>query len=135
MSFDHLPSIKKIIHEQLLTIHQNWIKVQNIIPSAIYGIRSYKRGATLSKHVDRVETHHISSIIIVDKDLTCGCQNKKYGDDWPLDIQGHDGEWYKVYAEPGDMIMYESAICEHGREEAFQGTHYRNFYVHYKLTN
>ena len=135
MSFDHLPSIKKIIHEQLLTIHQNWIKVQNIIPSAIYGIRSYKRGATLSKHVDRVETHHISSIIIVDKDLNCGCQNRKYGDDWPLDIQGHDGEWYKVFAEPGDMIMYESAICEHGREEAFQGTHYRNFYVHYKLTN
>ncbi len=84
---------------------------------------------------DRVETHHISSIIIVDKDLTCGCQNRKYGDDWPLDIQGHDGEWYKVYAEPGDIILYESAICEHGREEPFQGTFFRNFYVHYKLTN
>jgi prolyl 4-hydroxylase len=135
MSFDHLPALKNLIHQQLLPIHKEWIGGQNIDPSFIYGIRSYKRGATLTKHVDRVETHHISSIIIVDKDLTCGCQNRKYGDDWPLDIQGHDGEWYKVYAEPGDIILYESAICEHGREEPFQGTFFRNFYVHYKLTN
>jgi hypothetical protein len=42
-------------------------------------------------------------------------------DDWPLDIQGHDGEWYKVYAQPGDMILYESAVCEHGRKEALGG--------------
>ena len=29
--------------------------------------RSYQRGATLAKHVDRIATHHISTIIIVDK--------------------------------------------------------------------
>ena len=134
MSFDHLPSMKSLIHQQLLPVHQEWIGGQSIDPSFIYGIRSYKKGATLTPHVDRVETHHISSIIIVDKDLRCGCQNKKYGDDWALDIQGHDGEWYKIYAEPGDMIMYESAICEHGRKDPFQGNFYRNFYVHYQLT-
>ena len=35
--------------------------------------------------------------------IRCGClKNKKpEADDWPLDIQGHDGEWYKVYAQPG----------------------------------
>ena len=65
--------------------------------------------------------------------MTCGCQNKKYADDWPLDIQGHDKEWYKVYAKPGDMILYESAICEHGRKEPFAGEFFRNFYVHYQL--
>ena len=32
-----------------------------------------------------------------------------------------------------DMILYESAVCEHGRKEVFGGTHFRNFYVHYKL--
>jgi prolyl 4-hydroxylase len=133
MSFDHLPAMKKIIHEQLLPVHKEWIGGHNLDPSFVYGIRSYKKGATLTPHVDRVETHHISSIIIVDKDLTCGCQNKKYGDDWALDIQAHDGEWYKVYAEPGDMILYESAICEHGRKDPFQGKFFRNFYVHYKL--
>jgi len=133
LSFDALPSIRTLIHKQLLSTHQEWIKNENIEPSFIYGIRSYKKGATLTPHVDRVETHHISSIIIVDKDLACGCSNKPEADDWPLDIQGHDGEWYKVYAQPGDMILYESAICEHGRLEPFGGTFFRNFYVHYKF--
>lgn len=132
LSYDHLPSIRDFIHKNLLNVHRDFAGV-DIEPSFIYGIRSYLKGATLASHKDRVETHHISSIIIVDKDLRCGCQNKEFGDDWPLDIQGHDGEWYKVYAQPGDMILYESAICEHGRKESFQGKYFRNFFVHYKL--
>lgn len=132
LSFNSIPSIRTLIHNQLLPIHEKFSGA-NLEPSFVYGIRSYTKGATLKSHVDRVETHHISSIIIVDKDLRCGCQNREFGDDWPLDIQGHDGEWYKVYAQPGDMILYESAVCEHGRKEPFQGKYFRNFFVHYKL--
>jgi len=132
LSFDNIPSVKKILHKELQPIHEDFCG-RKLEPSFIYGIRSYEKGSSLTEHVDRVETHHISSIIIVDKDLTCGCQNKKYADDWPLDIQGHDGEWYKVYAQPGDMILYESAICKHARKELFGGKYFRNFYVHYKL--
>ena len=132
MSFDHLPSVRKLIHQQLLKTHEEWVK-ESLLPSFVYGIRSYTKGATLTPHVDRIATHHISSIVIVDKDLDCGCQSKPNADDWPLDIQGHDGDWYKVYAQPGDMILYESAVCEHGRKETFGGTYFRNFYVHYKL--
>jgi prolyl 4-hydroxylase len=132
MSFDHLPSVRKLIHQQLLKSHEEWVK-ESLLPSFVYGIRSYTRGATLTPHVDRIATHHISSIVIVDKDLACGCQSKPNADDWPLDIQGHDGDWYKVYAQPGDMVLYESAVCEHGRKETFGGTYFRNFYVHYKL--
>ena len=124
--FEHLTSIRSLIHKQLQPIHEEFAKVK-IEPSFIYGIRSYKNGATLIKHVDRVETHHVSSIIIVGKDL--GEANK----DWPLDIQSHDGEWHKVYAQPGEMILYESAICEHGRVETFEGNSFDNFFVHYKL--
>jgi prolyl 4-hydroxylase len=127
LSFDHIPNIRSLIHQQLLQIHQEWCGV-NIKPSFVYGIRSYKKGAILASHVDRIETHHISSIIIVDKDL---------GDneDWALDIQGHDGQWHKVYAQAGDMILYESAICEHARLDPFQGNYFNNFFVHYKLTD
>ena len=132
LSFDSLPSIRTLIHAQLLPIHEEFSGVK-LEPSAVYGIRSYTKGATLKAHVDRIETHHISSIIIVDKDLRCGCQNKEFGDDWALDIQDHEGSWHKVYAEPGDMILYESAICEHGRSQPFQGKYYRNFFVHYKI--
>ena len=131
-SFEHLTTIRSLIHKQLQPMHEEFCG-QQLEPSFIYGIRSYKQGATLVKHVDRVETHHISSIIIVDKDLRCGCGYKEFGDDWPLDIQDHNGEWHKVYTEPGDMILYESAICEHGRTEPFQGKSFNNFYVHYKL--
>lgn len=132
LSFEHLPSIRAAIHKELQPVHEEFCGVA-IEPSFIYGIRSYTKGATLINHVDRVETHHISSIIIVDKDLRCGCKHKEFADDWPLDIQDHDGNWHKVYAEPGDMILYESAICEHGRQEPFGGEFFRNFFVHYKL--
>ncbi len=69
----------------------------------------------------------------MDKDLRCGCQHKEFGDDWALDIQDHNGNWNKVYANVGEMILYESARCAHGRVDSFQGTYFRNFYVHYQL--
>jgi prolyl 4-hydroxylase len=127
LSFDHIPSIRTLIHEQLLNIHKEWSGA-NIEPSFVYGIRSYKKGAVLASHVDRIATHHISSIIIVDKDLGGN-------PDWALDVKDHNGNWVKVYAQPGDMILYESAVCEHGRIEPFQGNFFNNFYVHYKLTD
>ena len=132
MDFGFLKTIKEILHEELQPSHEEFCG-RALKPTFIYGIRSYLKGATLKEHKDRIDTHHISSIIIVDKDLTCGCPNKKYADDWPLDIQGHDKEWYKVYAQPGDMILYESAVCEHGRKEPFAGEFFRNFYVHYQI--
>ena len=92
ISYDHIPHIRNLIHNQLLPIHRDFAGV-DIEPSAMYGIRSYLRGASLIEHTDRIETHHIASVILVDKDLRCGCQNKENGDDWPLDIKGHDGEW------------------------------------------
>ena len=132
ISYDHIPHIRNLIHNQLLPIHKEFAGV-DIEPSAMYGIRSYLKGSSLVEHTDRIETHHITSTILIDKDLKCGCKNKDNGDDWALDIKSHDGEWYKVYLEPGYMILYESAICPHGRFDHFQGTHYRSFFAHYKI--
>jgi prolyl 4-hydroxylase len=133
LSLDHLPTIRSIIHEQLLQTHIDFGGV-DIEPTFIYGIRSYNKGAILGSHVDRIATHHISSIIIVDKDLECGCSvTKGVENDWALDIQDHEGNWHKIYAEIGDIILYESAVCEHARLDSFKGNWFRNFYVHYKL--
>tara|TARA_B110000977_G_scaffold18197_1_gene21946 strand:+ start:1648 stop:2916 length:1269 start_codon:yes stop_codon:yes gene_type:complete len=134
LSFEHIPNIRTKIHEMLLPYHEEWAKTR-LTPSFVYGIRSYQRGATLASHVDRIATHHISTIIIVDKDLKCGCVNREFGDDWALEIKGHDGEQYEVFAEPGEMILYESAVCEHGRSKPFQGTNFKNFYTHYQLVD
>lgn len=135
MSFDNFPSLRDTILEELKPAHEEWAK-EKLTPSALYGIRSYNKGATLISHVDRLQTHHVSSIIIVDKDLDCGCtQTKGAPNDWPLDFVDHNGDTHKVYAEIGDMIMYESAICYHGRLEPFKGNYFRNLFAHFKYTD
>ena len=132
LSFDKLPAIKSLIHKQLQPLHEEFSGVK-LSPSFIYGIRSYKHGATLTMHRDRIETHHVAAIIIVGKDLRCGCNNKEFGADWPLDIIDHEGVSHQVFAEPGDMILYEAAKLEHGRKNTFEGLRFDNFFVHYKI--
>lgn len=135
LNLEQVRTIRGIIHDELKGVHEEWSGT-SLSPSYVYGIRSYTKDATLFSHVDRIATHHISSIIIVDKDLDCNCR-KTVGveNDWALDIQAHDGTWHKVYADIGDMILYESATCEHGRLDPFRGNFFRNFYVHYKLND
>lgn len=132
-SLENIPTIRDIIHDELKPLHEEW-SGQNLEKSFVYGIRSYNKGATLIQHTDRIATHHISAIVIVDKDLDCGCnQTKGVENDWALEVQDPRGNWHKVYAEIGDIILYESAKCSHGRDEPFKGNWFRNFYVHYKL--
>ena len=135
MTFDKFASLRDLILEELKPIHEEWSN-QQLTPSALYGIRSYHKGATLVSHVDRIETHHVSSIIIVDKDLECGCVKTKGSEnDWALDIVDHKGETHKVYAEVGEMILYESATCSHGRLDPFKGKYFRNLFAHYRITD
>ena len=125
LSFNRFLGTVKHIHDTLLPLHEQW-SGQILEPSAVWGIRSYTKGSTLGYHTDRPLTHHISSIIMVDKDL----DGKS---DWPLSIQGHDGKYHDIYTDPGDVILYESAACSHGRPEEFQGKYFRNFYMHYAV--
>jgi len=127
LSMDAFTRIREIIAQELQPVHEQFIdNKERLIPKWIYGIRSYKRGAILEPHTDTVGTHHISSIVVVDK---------KVDRDWPLDIQDHQGRWHKVYAEPGDMILYESATNKHGRIEPFEGEFFRNFFLHYTFAD
>lgn len=132
MSLDYIPEQREEIINALLPIHEEFAGVP-LEPMYLYGIRSYNRGATLTMHTDRPETHHISCIIVVDKDLACGCKNKPEADDWALDIKNHQGEIEQVYANVGEMILYESLACEHGRTNPYAGTYFRNMFVHYKF--
>jgi prolyl 4-hydroxylase len=117
--------IRDEVHRQLLPLHEEW-SGKKLIPAMVYGIRSYLDNVSLLMHVDRVATHHISAIIIVDRDER---------EPWPLHIEDHTGKLHKVFANPGQIILYESAKLLHGRPEAFQGNYFRNFYVHYKLAD
>ena len=127
INFEHIPNIRKHIHNLLKPLHEEWSN-QELEPTMVYGIRSYNKGASLIEHVDREATHHISAIVMVDKDLGGN-------PDWPLSIIDHNGREHKIYTEVGDIILYESATCKHARYDAFMGNYFRNFYVHYKLKN
>lgn len=126
-NIDRLNTLANLIHKRLKPIHEYW-SGEELIPSARYGIRSYNKGASLENHVDWLNTHHISSIIFVDKDL----DGKG---DWPLQFKDHSGEWHELYGEPGEMILYESTTCLHGRPDVFQGNYFCNMFIHYKLKN
>lgn len=140
ISLDHLPTLRGLIQKQLQPIHEKWcgqelstefpdVDVQGnpvIGKTPVYGIRSYNSGAVLRSHVDRIRSHHISTIILVDEDSDTP---------WGLDIKGNDGIWENVVIKPGQMILYESATCEHGRLKPFSGKYFRNFFIHYTLKN
>lgn len=125
MRMDIYPEAIQQILSDLKPLHEEFAATR-IEGKWVYGIRSYLKGATLAPHRDRIETHHVSSILIVDKDLDGA-------PDWPLDIKDHDGNCHKIYAEVGDLILYESAKCEHARLEEFQGHWFRNMFIHYQL--
>lgn len=115
---------RDVIHEEIGKILKEWIKEKyELEKTSIYGIRSYRNGAILEMHKDRVETHHISAIIIVDR----------AGENWPLEFEDHQKNIHQIYAEPGQMILYESAVCSHGRPSEFKGEYFRNFFLHYKF--
>ena len=95
---------------------------QNLIEQNLYGVREYSKGATLYEHTDNIKTHHISSIIHLESDC-----------DWPIEMQGHDGEWVSFNMNPGDILFYESAKCLHKRSTPMPGSFWRNMYVHYSL--
>merc|ERR1712157_237866 len=67
--------------------------------------------------------HIISCILHIDHDHT--------GDDWPLIIEDFDGNTNEVTLQPGDMLLYESSKCFHGRPKPFHGAWYSSLFLHY----
>jgi prolyl 4-hydroxylase len=123
MSMDQYADKRDEILRDFHPIFTNWVHVP-IKPLFLYGIRSYKHGSSLAPHVDRLQTHHVSAIVCVDKQVN---------DDWALDICDHSGAWHQVYLNPGDIVLYESAICQHARFKPLNGAFYNNLFVHYSL--
>ena len=117
--------IKKEIDKVLKPILQEW-SGKVLEQTAIYGIRSYLNGTSLDVHTDKEQTHVISAILHIEDDSD---------EPWPLHIKDNYYRQHKIYFEPGDMVLYESARCEHGRPTKFKGKYYRNLYVHYRPTN
>lgn len=111
------------IDDYLLPHVRGWADVGPLALSAIWGVRTYRRGATLEPHVDRL-SHALSVIVHVSQeDLSAP---------WPLQIQDHSGVMHEINLAPGEILLYESARLMHGRSNPLNGRGYSNLFVHYR---
>ena len=123
--FDLSTELRSSIHESLQEPLENWSQIQ-LEPTFVYGIREYKEGAILVPHRDRDETHIVSAIINIDKEVS---------EDWPLVIEDHNQKKHEVFLDPGEVLFYESAKLLHGRPYPLKGKSYSNIFCHYKPLN
>jgi hypothetical protein len=107
---------------ELQSIHESWSGTK-LIPNNAYGLRVYRNESKLLMHIDQSSTHVISSILHVGHDPN--------GEPWPLVIEDLHGNVNEVYLETGDMLLYESSKCFHGRPKRYNGQWYSSLFTHY----
>ena len=106
--------------------------------TSVYGVRTYRGGALVRMHLDRLATHVLSAVVHVANNLRGGSDDgggaSSAPERWPLRVFGHDGEAHDVALRaPGDVLLYESARCAHGRPRALPaGRSYANLFVHFR---
>ena len=124
--FIQQPELNDYIKHALLPLHEAWSGVK-LIPNNAYGLRVYRDGSQLNMHIDKSNTHIISSILHVDHDGN--------EEPWPLIIEDFQGNTNEVILESGDMLFYESSKCLHGRPTKMKGGWYSSLFIHYYPEN
>lgn len=115
-------------YKWLRGIISDWTSIprDDLEQTAIYGMRMYHRDAVLDVHVDIRDTHALSAILEIDRNDPD--DNKP----WPLQITDHSGKVHYVPDRKGQLILYESATCPHGRQSPFPGRQMVNAFVHFR---
>ena len=121
-NFVRLGRATRDIMAEMLPLHEAWSGVR-LTASNAYGLRLYQPTNTLTMHTDRLETHVVSSIVHVARDVD---------EPWPIVIEGFDGSSTEVDLQPGQMLFYESAKCIHGRPRPMKGRWYTSLFLHYR---
>jgi prolyl 4-hydroxylase len=119
---DLTDDLRQDIHSSLKKPLEEWSQ-SNLEPTFVYGIRDYKEGAVLVPHRDRENTHIISAIINIAKDVD---------EDWPLVIEDHFYRKHEIFLDPGEVVFYESARLLHGRPYPLNGKSFANIFCHYR---
>jgi len=120
------PDLKSEVARTLQGTHEAWAGNISLEFHGLYGIRVYEKGSALKHHVDQAETHIISAILHIAHDYD------NQTDSWPIEVVGHDGLNHKVEMAEGQMVLYESSKCYHGRPGTFQGKYYASAFLHFK---
>ena len=115
-------ALKQQVHDYMKPALEEWAETR-LEPTYVYGIRTYHDGARLKTHRDRINTHIISCIINVHQEVE---------EDWPLQIEDNFYRKHEVILAPGEVVFYESARLDHGREIPLKGKAFANIFCHFK---
>jgi hypothetical protein len=116
-------SIRMTVLEEIRPILEAWIGGIKLEPVSAYGLRIYQNTSQLYMHLDNRITHVISAIFHIGHDTV---------KPWPLVIEDFTGTTNEVHLNPGDMLLYESSKCWHGRPRRMEGTWYTSLFVHFR---
>jgi prolyl 4-hydroxylase len=115
-------SLQRHVHDALYLTMEQWSHTA-LMPTYVYGIRRYVRGATLKVHRDRSGTHVFGATINV---------AQRVDEAWPLVIEDHFSRRHEVTLKPGEMLLYESERLLHGRPKPLRGEFYAGVFAHYR---
>jgi hypothetical protein len=107
--------------EHLRPAHEDWAG-QPLVPTAAYGLRTYRRGQRLARHVDRCESHVVTSVVSV---------HQEAASPWPLQLE-LEGRVHDVHLGSGQLVTFESAAIPHGRYAPLDGDAYVILQLHYR---
>jgi hypothetical protein len=106
--------------EALRPLHEEWAGCA-LTPTAAYGLRTFGPGQGIDLHVERVATHVVSSVIVVDLDV----------DEPYMMTLAEAGRTHRLALGAGQMILYEGARVPHGHLEPLRGRSATVLMLHY----
>jgi hypothetical protein len=107
--------------ERLQPLHEAWVGT-SLVPTAVYGMRIFRRDQRLEMHVDQMSTHAVSSMLFVAQDID---------EPWPLQIDTRDSR-HRLFPQPGQMLLYEGASVPHGHPTPLNGDAFVVAMLHYR---
>lgn len=124
LRLDHTSALARAILDGMQPVVEAWCG-EPLVATSIYGVRVYHRGATLAPHVDHLETHVASAVLLVAQECDAP---------WPLVLHGPDNQRHEVTLTPGEALLYEGARLTHERDRGLMGDTYAALFIHYRPT-
>jgi len=97
----------------------------------MYGIRTYYRDSVLETHVDRIESHILSCVYVVDYKYDSDEPGSKTKPWYMVTDPDLSGERADVEVKPGQLFFYESAKLPHGRPSVLHGDYSAHIFIHF----
>lgn len=116
------PDLTARVLKEVKPLCEAWSGVE-LVPYRAYGFRLYQNNSRLFMHTDKTSTHIVSAILHIDR--------SEDAENWELVIEDYQGNTNAVLMEPGDLLLYESSKCWHGRPKRFNGSWFSSIFIHY----